>query len=536
MATRRSQDKTFSMVSLADTEDATHSPPGMGSSLTNLIPSNTTKNLWVPRPAAFQLTNFTGFTTPGFISALIVIGNKAYGMISTGRNVGKDEPFSYDIVAGTFDTISGVTNANTPNSPATSGSWTPSTVDLVGPFLIVTHPGFSGVGAQFFGVINISNPAAPTWTCQNTVTNLLPSVPVAVKNFNGRAYFACGNATIFTDVLTLTVTNANQVLTYDDNVPVTALRGLALSNQLGGVLQSLIVFKGIDNSYQVTGDSALSTLAKNTMNYAVGTLAPLALCDTPYGMAVIAPDGLRVIDFMGKYSEPLGANGDGVAAPFINALVPSRVAASCNSSVIRIGTQNASKSGQPFEDYWYHLTKKCWSGPHTFCPSLIQPYMTKFVFTPVAVPGSLWMQETIPSTTSVYTENGAQLQCTYATSFLPDDGRVGQFSFGETFIKMALDPNMNNWNASALNGDSNPYDAVANTVPGSPSIWDAAIWDSSVWDGSSTGLYWRQILWDQPIVSSRILLQVTFGAAGGVKIGDLKYTAEALGYTPVVGD
>jgi hypothetical protein len=295
------------------------------------------------------------------------------------------------------------------------------------------------------------------------------------------------------------------------------------------------VFKGVSNTYQITGDAATNDLARNTMNYSTGSLAPLGLCDTPYGMAVFAPDGLRIIDFDGKYSEPLGANGDGVALPFINALVPSRIAASCNASVLRVGVQNAFVSGQPFQDYWYHLSKKRWSGPHTFAPSLIEPYQTKFVFTPQNVLGSLWLQETIPSTTSVYTENGSQLQCTYATSFLPDDGRVGQFAFGETFIKMALDPNMNNWNAQAINGDNNPYDTVVNTIPGSPSVWDAAVWDSSVWDGSSTGLYWRQILWDQPIVSSRILLQITFGAAGGVKIGDLKYSVESLGYMPPVG-
>jgi hypothetical protein len=252
-------------------------------------------------------------------------------------------------------------------------------------------------------------------------------------------------------------------------------------------------------------------------------------------MAVIAPDGLRIIGFDGKYSDPLGANGDGIASPFINALVPSRIAASCNASVLRISVQNASLSGQPYQDWWYHFPKKKWSGPHSFAASLIQPYQTKFIFTPISNPGEIWIQETIPSTTSVYTENGAQLQCTWTTSFLPDDGRVGQFSIGETFIKMALDPNMNNWNAFALNGDIAQYDSVTNTVPGTPSLWDAAIWDSSVWDGSSTGLFFRQIEWSQPIISSRVQFTITFGAAPGVMIGDMKYTAENLGYMPPIG-
>jgi len=538
MSVRNSNDKTFSMVSVSDTIDATHSPEGMGAMLTNLIPANGTQNLWVPRPAASRLTNFTGFTTPGFVSCFIVIGTKVYGMIATGRNAGKDEPFAYDLVTGLFTTISGVTGANTPNSPPTSGAWTPPTLALQGGLLLVAHSGFNGLGTNFFGVIDISNPASPAWSSRNTTVNPLPSVPVAVTVFNGRAHFAVGSADYFTDSLTLVITNTNQILTFDNNIPITAFKTLALSNQLGGVVQSLIVFKGLDNSYQITGDPALTSnpLAINSMNYAVGTLAPNALCDTPFGISAVTPDGLRTIDFNARYSEPLGANGDGIAAPFINALEPTRIAASCNSSVIRIGVQNAALSGQPFQDWWYHITKKRWSGPHTFAPSLVQPYQTKFVFTPVSNPGELWMQETIPSTTSVYTENGAQLQCTWTTSFLPDDGRVGQFAIGETFIKMALDPNMNNWVASALNGDTAQYDAVSNTVPGTTSVWDSSVWDSAVWDGTSTGLFFRQIIWDKPIVSSRIQFSITFGAAAGAAIGDLKYTAESLGYVPQIGN
>jgi hypothetical protein len=537
MSVRNSNDKTFSMVSASDTIDASHSPEGMGAMLTNLIPANGTQNLWVPRPAATRLTDFTGFTTPGFVSALLIVGDVVYGMIATGRNVGKDEPFAYNILTGTFIAISGVTNANSPTSPPTSGTWTPPTMDTIGPYIVITHPGFNGLGTNFFGVIDITNPAAPVWSSQNTTTVPLPAVPTAVMNFNGRAYFAVNEATYFTDVLTLNISTAFQVITYEDKVPVTALHGLGLSNQVvGGILQAMIVFKGLGHNYQVTGDSALGTLSRNSMNYAVGTLAPLGLCDTPYGTAVFAPDGLRIIGFDGKYSDPLGANGDGIASPFINALVPSRISASCNASVLRVGVQNASLSGQPYQDWWYHFPKKRWSGPHTFAPSLVQPYQTKFVFTPVSNPGELWVQETIPSTTSVYTENGAQLQCTWTTSFLPDDGRVGQFAIGETFIKMALDPNMNNWVASALNGDTAQYDAVSNTIPGTTSVWDSSVWDSAIWDGLSTGLFFRQIIWDTPIVSSRIQFKITFGAAAGVAIGDLKYTAESLGYVPQTGN
>ena len=78
----------------------------------------------------------------------------------------------------------------------------------------------------------------------------------------------------------MTITNATNVLTFDDNQKLTAAIGLPLSNQLGGILQALMVFKGTANIYQITGDISLGsgpplgTLSKNTLNVATGTFAP----------------------------------------------------------------------------------------------------------------------------------------------------------------------------------------------------------------------------------------------------------------------
>jgi hypothetical protein len=118
--------------------------------LANLVPNPDTMDQWVPRPGSVQLTSFPGFNTPGFISALFVLGDIAYGMIATARNAGKDEPFAYNIATNTFETISGITNANTPTSPATTGDWTPPIIDVIGSKVVVTHPGFAGGGAGFF--------------------------------------------------------------------------------------------------------------------------------------------------------------------------------------------------------------------------------------------------------------------------------------------------------------------------------------------------------------------------------------------------
>jgi len=148
MSARKSQPYTFSPEGLSDALDGTHVFSGACAKLQNLIPDPTTKNLWICRPAAVQLTNFAGFTTPGFISCLKVIGSKVFGMIATGRNAGHDEPFCYDLVAAAFIPITGVTSANTPISPASSGAWTPPQLAVMGRYIIVTHPWPSWAGTS----------------------------------------------------------------------------------------------------------------------------------------------------------------------------------------------------------------------------------------------------------------------------------------------------------------------------------------------------------------------------------------------------
>jgi hypothetical protein len=143
MAIRKGTPARFVAQGISDSLDGTDAFPGSCALLSNLIPDVTTKGIWVPRPAATRLTNFPGFTTPGFISAGYILGTRFYGLIASGRNAGHDEPFIYDIVAGNFATLTGVTALNTPTSPATTGAWEPPTMALVGTKLVVTHSGFS---------------------------------------------------------------------------------------------------------------------------------------------------------------------------------------------------------------------------------------------------------------------------------------------------------------------------------------------------------------------------------------------------------
>lgn len=538
MAIRKSRPVRFVAAGLSDALDGTDVFEGACSILQNLIPDVGTKGVWVPRPAAIVETSFVGFTTPGFISAGYLVGSRFYGMIASGRTPGYDEPFCYDIVAGTFQTITGITAGNVPSSPASSGDWEPPTMALVGTKLIVTHPGFNYGAGNAFGWFETSNPSALTWNTGNTTGVIaLPARPSVVAQFGGRAWFLV-NPTVgqptayFTDILSLNITNAGQALTFDDNKPLTAAVGLPLENQLGGIIQSLIVFKGSANMYQVTGDFALSTLAKNAMNVATGTLAPRSICVTPKGMAFIAPDGLRVIDFTAKISNPVGAEGGGVNNPFLNALAPSRISGAANANTLRMTVQDGSAVGTPTYEYWFDLVKGKWSGPHTFPTDLALPYNNSFIIVPRNVKHSIWRSDVINTSLSTFVENGSAMTCSLQTSLLPDAMAMSESAMVETTFETVLPLSPSKILITAQ--DEN-YSAITPAVQvgasgAGPSYWGSAIWGVALWYGTSIRLTSVRIPWTAPIVFKRMTLNFTFTAAANVRIGAISMRIQQLGY------
>ena len=505
--------------------------------LQNLIPDPTTRNLWQCRPAAISLADFTvgGFDTPTSISCMKVIGTRIYGMVSTARNIGHDEPFVYDIPSAAFVAITGVTAANTPVSPTTSGAWVPPSLDLIGAEIIVAHPGFTGLSGAFFGVLNILNAAAPTWTAQNTTTNALVAPPQWVVNFNGRCFFlvnptgAQPAAYMSDQLLATSITNANQILTFGDNVPLTCAAGLPLSNQLGGIIQSLMIFKGASNIYQVTGDYSLTNLAVNTLNVATGTLAPNTIATSSKGLVFVAPDGVRVIDFEARVSDPIGKDGDGITVPFIGALTPSRMCAAFNVGLYRVQLQNGAAPGNPAQQWWYDFVRDLWSGPHTQEAALMEPYLGTFIATLQGAGAILFQSDQVQSSSSTYVENGSALQYQFSTPMLPDTDEMSELAMIETTIHMSLVTG-SPVQVSAVDQNAAIIDSVNITAVGAGTLWGAFLWGAALWQGAQNALYPRQLKWHFPIVFRRMGLLVQGACASGFKLGRMHLRYQILGY------
>ena len=705
---------TFKPKGLSDAIDGSNAFSGAMLTLENLVHAPTTESVFVPRSASTLVADFGSiFGAVGPISLQVTIGTRVYGLISTPRFPGYDEPFVYDLLARAFIPVVGTDATNVPATQATAGDWSPPTLsDVTNGRIVVTHPGFAGgISGKYIGwfdisgftttalkgnltagspvirsindggtsapiadgvqvgmtvvgpgipdlttVVSLTNgsfslnttgdvnattmvdnvastvgvevgmgvtgplfvagtyivdipasnqivlsaaalgtatgtvvdiagggtitlshnatatatsspltiaggtPAVPAWGAGNTNGNPLLMPPTAVSQFSGRAYYAVNNALVWSDPLNpLQVTFASQAVLLGDSTPITALAGQPLVSAVtGGIVQSLFAFKGAQSYYQITGDADLNNLMVNVIAGSVGTQAPRTLCETPLGLAYIAPDGLRIINPQsGLCGPPIGAYGKGVSVPFINAVYPSRMCAAYGQNTIRISVQNVGKSGQPYEEYCFNIDQQSWSGPHTFPANTIGFYASAsqpgFILAPQNSPGQLWFHSLVPLLTDTYSENGEDLSWKWRTSLFPDNGGMRMNKIVRTTIAMVLPPsqkvNVKVYDESGSVLDQlNVAQIIVDTtgiwdesnwdnctwgpeqIPGAGAQWGTAVWGKFIWGAISGYLAQRRIPWHLPIVFKQGSLSCTGASQAGFAIGNLYVGYQIRGY------
>lgn len=388
--------------------------------------------------------------------------------------------------------------------------------------------------------ISGGSPAAPIWNAGNLNVFPLVAVPVAVCQFNDRAYFAVLNGVAFSDVLNpLNASNADQVLTMGDSTPVTALSGLPLSNQVtGGVVQSLICFKGASVLYQVAGDAATGNLSQNAIEGSVGTLAPNTICATPQGLAYVAPDGLRILSLTAIVTEPIGSYGDGVREPFIEAVNASRMCANYNQNVIRISVQNGAAPGEPWQEYWYDFNLKVWTGPHTAPNALIEAWESPtaaatgsaFLSAPQQRRAALLTSAALPTELSSYEEFGGPLTWQWQTSLLPDNSTMSMNCMVQASLACEL-AGGDTINVLALDEAGDILDTVPITGSGAgDGIWGTSVWGDFDWGASSAPFEQQRIPWHIPIVFKQMFINIVGSSDADTTLGNLYMRWQELGY------
>jgi hypothetical protein len=523
----------FTPRGLVDAFDATDKFPGACVELSNLVFDTSNPEIMVSRPGVTSIDFAGTFPSPGFVSVHQTIGDYIYGMIATATNAGHDEPFVYNHALSSFVAITGVTAANTPTSPETVGAWVPPTIAAIGRYLIFTHPGFPG-GATKFGVLDLLNPAIPVWTATDTATNNLPSVPLAVSNFNNRAYFACTNTAAYTDVLDpLTRTSGTQALTIGDKSNIVAFNGLPIQTTSSGIIQALVVFKGFQ-VWQITGDSVGGTLALNFMSLTTGTLAPRSVQQSPLGVYFAANSGPMVIDFFGILrnvtNSPQQQEPD-IYTPWQNFIEPSRVSAAYSADVYRISMQTVVLGAIVTNDYWFHEKRRRWTGPHTFTYDCASQHDDHFILSTADLPGKLFHSFSFPKITSVYTDDGVSIMSTLKSSTFPKTGHMVGKQVVESTQELSSAGSVTSFVITALDETGNTLNST--DIPTLPvgALWGSAIWGAFSWASSVNIPKTYTVPWTNTLVFKKMAIFLQATAQTALAFGTFFARYQETGYT-----
>lgn len=536
MAIRNAKPVRFTPKGLCDAFDATDAFAGACQLLTNLVFDQGNPELMVARPGVGAAdTTFSGFTTPTYVSVFIVIGVIAYGMVSSARNPGHDEPFAYNILTNSFITISGVTSGNTPTSPATSGPWTPPTMAVVSTKILVTHPGFNGTGSNFFGVIDISNPLAPAWSSSNLATNALTGVPTSVANFNNRAWFAVANTLQFSDVLAPTTrTNASQAVTVGDTTPVIAQSGLPIQTTSAGVIGALVVFKQ-SQIWQITGDPATNNLAENYISLTTGCAAPRSVVQGPFGIFFAGNDAPYILNFLGTLVPLSSRPGTDFPAdlqvPFQNATEPTRISAAFSGNIYRVCVPTLIQGQAQTNDYWYDIRRKRWTGPHTFTYDCAAQYGSSFLLSSPAQGAALFTSTTIPTANSTYRDAGSTFVSHMRSSTFPKTGHMQEIQVVESTIELGSIGQGIVFNLTAVDEQGSTLGTAFVQTPPSGAIWGSFVWGQANWSPNASIPSVRTIPWPMALVFQKMALDVTVTPVNQLQIGTFFARYQDAGYT-----
>ena len=529
----------FTPSGLADAFDSTRTFEGACRKLQNLVFDPSNPELVVARPGVDGgVTAFAGFTTPGFISLQITVGTRIYGTLATGLTAGKDQPFCYDNSTSSFVTINGVTAGNAegrPTSPATTGAWTPPTACVVGTNLVITHPGYTGSGSSFFGLINL---ATMTYTTVNLATNGLPGVPTCVANLGNRAYFAVANKVYYSDVLAPgTASTAGMSLTLGDTSPVVALSGLPVQTTSAGVVSALLAFKGTQ-IWQITGDAAITgSLSLNYLSLNIGSACPRSIAPSPLGTFFAGPDSAYVVSPFGAVMPVTGEMaGPGaqphLRQPFGYVTIPTRVAGAFAGNIYRLCMPTIVDGQSGIYDYWFDTRKLRWNGPHTFnydCASSAGNY---FVLSGQGSGAQLFASNPFPTTTTVYTDNAATYICDMVSADLPKHDEMAMKQVVESTIELSSTGAANVYGITAFDDKANYLASTSVTTNQAGGIWGANVWgDGTKWQGRINQPFTYKISWSIPLVFNKLAIEVTCPAAAGVSIGTFFARAQKTGYT-----
>jgi hypothetical protein len=296
----------------------------------------------------------------------------------------------------------------------------------------------------------------------------------------------------------------------------------------------LLVFKAFD-IWQITGDAAVSgSLSLNFLSLNVGCLSPRAICQTPIGTIFIGIDGPYVVSPLGGVG-PLTKDQtkitQDIQQPFQSISNPSRAAASFSGSIYRVCLDTVLNGQFVTVDYWFDITRRRWTGPHTFnydCACQVGNY---FVVSHRNYGANLFKSQYVPASDSTYLDNGAPISVLLESSSFPKTENINEKQVIESTIELSSIGASVQYQVAALDEARSTLGSASFLISNTAGIWGAGSWGAGVvWAAANNFPKTYTVPWQAPLVFKKMALQVIAQSSSNLSIGTFFAKYQDTGY------
>jgi hypothetical protein len=220
--------------------------------------------------------------------------------------------------------------------------------------------------------------------------------------------------------------------------------------------------------------------------------------------------------------------------PFQNIINPSRACAAFSGSIYRVCVTTIINGLQTPADYWFDVTRRRWTGPHTYPYDMCAAYSNYFLISYISNGAALFSSQYIPQSSSVYNDNGTPISVNFQTSFLPKTENINIKQVIESTIEVSsVAPNLQ-YAITALGEDDMYLTSTVVTDTNSTLVWGGG----GVWGGANevwqTGLNIPTtvtIPWSTPLVFKKLSILITSSSSYNMEIGQLTFKYTDTGMT-----
>ena len=221
-----------------------------------------------------------------------------------------------------------------------------------------------------------------------------------------------------------------------------------------------------------------------------------------------------------------------IRQPFNYCTQPTRISAAYSNGIYRMCIPTIIDGNVTTNDYWFDTKRMRWNGPHTFVYDTASSAGGNFVLSGAGSGAKLFYSYTVPSTNTVYNDNGASYLIDLKTADFPNTGEMAMNQIVESTIALASSGASQNFSVSAFDDAGNYITSTNVKTNPSGSLWGSNYWgDGSLWKSSLVRPQTYLLAWPIPIVFNRIAIEIVATAGAGVAIDSFFARTQKTGYT-----